>query len=131
MKIFLLMKATYLKMIILKEKIKSLFQTDFSMDRNVFPEEEDKNEETKPAIPKEEYKKYMTIEDIVMKNEPLPIFKTNEEKIEGEKVKDDKIKIKDEFHKQRDKLNENEKLNFQQRLNLRKRKLKKEDTISD
>lgn len=106
-------------------------RTGFSMDRNIFPEEEDKNEEIKPAIPKEEYKKYITIEDIVMKNEPLPIFKKNEEKNEGKKVIDDKIKIKDQFHKQKDKLNKNEKLNFQQRLNLRKRKLKKEDAISD
>ena len=57
-------------------------RTDFSMDRNIFPEEEDKKEEIKPAIPKEEYKKDITIEDIVMKNEPLPISEKAEDKIE-------------------------------------------------
>ena len=44
-------------------------RTDFSMNGNIFPEEEDKKEEIKPAIPKEEYKKDITIEDIVIKNE--------------------------------------------------------------
>ena len=52
------------------------------MDGNIFPEEEDKKEKIKPAIPKEGYKKDNTIKDIVMKKEPLPISKNAKEKIE-------------------------------------------------
>ena len=51
------------------------------MDGNIFPEEEDKKEEIKPAIPKEEYKKDITFEDIVIKNEPLPISEKDKEKL--------------------------------------------------
>ena len=76
-------------------------RTNFSMDENIFHEEEDKKEEMKPTIPKEEYKKDITIEDIVMKNEHLPISKKAGEKIEEKKLIDGKIKVKDEFDKQK------------------------------
>ena len=52
------------------------------MDGNIVPEEEDKKEEIKLAMPKEGYKKDNSIEDIVMEKEPLPISKNNKEKIE-------------------------------------------------
>ena len=61
-------------------------KADFSMDRNIFPEEEDKKEEIKPAIPKEEYKKDILIEDIMMKKESLLISEKVEEIIEEKKL---------------------------------------------
>ena len=79
-------------------------RTDFSVDRNIFPEEEDEKEEIRPAIPKEEYKKDNTTEDIVMKKEPLPVSIKTKEKIEESKLIDEKIMVKDEFHKQKEKL---------------------------
>ena len=61
-------------------------KADFSMNRNIFPEEEDKKEEIKPAIPKEEYKKDILIEDIMMKKESLLISEKVEEIIEEKKL---------------------------------------------
>ena len=64
------------------------------MDRNIFPEKEDKKEKIKPAILKEKYKKDITIEDIVMKNERQ--FSENLTK----KLRKNCIdkKVKDDFH---------------------------------
>lgn len=72
-------------------------RTDFSMDRNIFPEEDDEKEEINPAIPKWEYKKDIMIEEIMMKKEPLAISEKSKEKIEEKKLIDEKIKVKDEF----------------------------------
>ena len=105
-------------------------RTDFSMDRNIFPEEDDEKEEINPAIPKWEYKKDIMIEEIMMKKEPLAISEKSKEKIEEKKLIDEKIKVKDEFHKQKEKLKKNKKLIFRKRLNLRKRKIKEEDVAS-
>ena len=105
-------------------------RTDFSMDRNIFPEEEDEKEEINPAIPKWEYKKDITIEEIMMKKEPLAISEKSKEKIEEKKLIDEKIKVKDTFQKQKEKLKKNKKLIFRKRLNLRKRKIKEEDVAS-
>ena len=79
-------------------------RTDFSVDGNIFPEEEDEKGEIRSAIPKEEYKKDNTTEDIVMKKESLPVSIKTKEKIEESKLIDEKIMVKDKFHKQKEKL---------------------------
>ena len=66
----------------------------------------------------------------MMKKEPLAISEKSKGKIEEKKLIDEKIKVKDTFHKQKEKLKKNKKLIFRKSLNLRKRKIKEEDVAS-
>ena len=66
-------------------------RTDTSMDGNTFYKQEAKQDELEPTIPKEENKNDIKIEDVVMKNETLPISEITKENIEEQKLIDEKI----------------------------------------
>ena len=66
-------------------------RTDTSMDGNTFHKQEAKQDELEPTIPKEENKNDIKIEDVVMKNETLPISEITKENIEEQKLIDEKI----------------------------------------
>ena len=66
-------------------------RTDTSMDGNTFHKQEAKQDELEPTIPKEENKNDIKIEDVVMKNETLPISEITKENIEEQKLIDGKI----------------------------------------